>query len=251
MSDLVRRASAPYRSHPTLLLKFILLFFIPIFAIGITRFSLDLIGLVYDIIATGTIVLMIGAISMSLLSLWTTLSYIQAIADIDEGRPVRTVKEYFKKTWGLILPVFGLSLIVGLIVVGGFILLIIPGIIFGIWFTFIAQARVLDQKKGFSALGFSRSLVKGNWWGIFGRIVVGMLIVFAITTVYQNIVNIFSRFDINTLTFQKLTISAFVLTIITSIVHASLSPFATSIPTILYLDLKKTLGATEDTGHKE
>ena len=97
MSDLVRRASAPYRSHPTLLLKFILLFFIPIFAIGITRFSLDLIGLVYDIIATGTIVLMVGAISMSLLSLWTTLSYIQAIADIDEGRPVRTVKEYFKK----------------------------------------------------------------------------------------------------------------------------------------------------------
>ncbi len=246
VSNLFKRAYAPYRTHPKVIFKFILLFFLPIFVVGLTRFSVDLISIVYGIVPAGALLFVVGAICMSLLSLWFTISYIQALADMEEGRSLQTIKEYLKKTAHLILPVFGLSFLVGLIVLGGFILVIIPGIIFSIWFTFVAQARVLDQKKGISSLGFSRALVRGNWWGVFGRIVVGILVVLAIMAVYQSIVNIFSRFDVDTLTFQKLTAFSFVLTVITAAVQAIVTPFASGIPTILYLDLKKSKPASED-----
>ncbi len=248
VSNLFKRAFAPYRTHPKVILKFTLLFFLPIFVVELAGFSVDLISIVYGIVPTGALLFIVGAICMSLLSLWFTISYIQALADMDEGRPLQATKEYLKKTARLILPVFGLSFLVGLIVVGGFILVIIPGIIFSIWFTFVAQARVLDKKKGVSALGFSRTLVKGNWWGVFGRIVVGILAVLAIMAVYQSIVNMFSHFDVDTLTFQKLTVFSFILTIITSAVQAIVTPFASGIPTILYLDLKKSKPASENPG---
>lgn len=240
VSNLFKRAYAPYRAHPKLTTQFIALFFLPVFFIGITKFSVDLIGLVYGIVTTGALLLLVGGVVMSLVSLWFSIAYIQALADIDNGTAPNTVGTYLKRSRGMILPIFGLTFLVGLIVLGGFVLLIIPGIIFSIWFVFTVQARVLDQKKGVSALGFSRLLVKNNWWGVFGRIVLGMLTIFAIMSIYQGIVNSLSSFDLTTLTFQKLTIFSFIITLITSALQALITPFASGIPTILYLDLKKS-----------
>ncbi|GAI05360.1 unnamed protein product [marine sediment metagenome] len=56
------------------------------------------------------------------------------------------------------------SLLTGLIVGLGFLLLIIPGIIFTIWFVFSTYTVICEDKKGFKALSRSKELVKGYWW---------------------------------------------------------------------------------------
>ncbi len=225
---------------------FIALMFLPVLFIGMTKFSLDLIGLVYGTVSFNSVLWIIGSVLMSLASLWSTLAYMLALADIDSNKMPEKIGTYLKKTRGLILPTFGLTIVVSLIVAGGFILLLIPGIIFSIWFVFTLQARVLDQKKGTSALSQSKSLVAGNWWGVFGRIVLATIIVTICMSIVETIFNSFFPGDLNLLTFQTLTVLSFVITLLTAAIQAIFTPFASAIPTIMYLDLKKGKLASND-----
>ncbi len=79
-------------------------------------------------------------------------------------------------SWQVIIPVLLVALISTLAVLGGFLLLIIPGIIFSIWFVFAQTAVVLDNKRGVEALSYSRSLVTGRFWSMVRRIIFGPLI---------------------------------------------------------------------------
>lgn len=239
VSDLFNRALAPYRKFPKLMMGFIALLFLPSFFVGITKFSLDLVKLVYGGMGTVIVFWILGSILMSLLSLWFSLAYILAIADIDNNSAPQKISAYLKKSRGFIVPAFGLGLIVGLIVLGGFILLIIPGILFSIWFVFVLQARVLDQKRGMTSLSASKTLVNGNWWGVFWRIALSIFLVSIIIRIFGSILNNIFQINFNNLTFQSLTIFSLIVTILIAFVQAAMTPFATAIPTILYLDLKR------------
>jgi len=59
------------------------------------------------------------------------------------------------------------DLLVGAIVAFGMLLLVIPGIIIGIYLVF-TPAIVALRKIGFQAFQYSIDLVKGQWWRVFG-----------------------------------------------------------------------------------
>jgi len=67
------------------------------------------------------------------------------------------------------------SFMTGLIVTLGFVLLLVPGIIFMVWFAFATFILIFEGKKGTGALKASREYVRGRWWAVLGRI--GFLIV--------------------------------------------------------------------------
>jgi hypothetical protein len=67
--------------------------------------------------------------------------------------------------WGAVLSVI---LLAALLVVGGLICLIIPGIYLGVALYFSAQAVVAENRSPIEALGRSRELVSGQWWRVFG-----------------------------------------------------------------------------------
>ncbi|MBI2484774.1 hypothetical protein HYW18_01335 [Candidatus Uhrbacteria bacterium] len=78
-----------------------------------------------------------------------------------------------KKAWQL-APIFVvIQLVNGLIVVGGSLLLIIPGLVFWIWYAFSAQEVVLHKQHGLVALSQSRNLVRGRFWHVAWRLVGG------------------------------------------------------------------------------
>lgn len=52
----------------------------------------------------------------------------------------------------------------------GYILFVVPGIIFSIWFAFVMYVLLLEDIGSFKALGRSRELVKGFWWTVFARL---------------------------------------------------------------------------------
>ena len=54
------------------------------------------------------------------------------------------------------------SIVVGAVVALGFVLLIVPGIIFSLWFALTSQIIVLEKLKTTPAMGRSRRLVSGN-----------------------------------------------------------------------------------------
>lgn len=247
VSDLFKRALAPYHKFPKLVTGFIFLMLLPVLFFGIAKFSVDLIGLVYGVITTNTMLLIAGSTLVSILSLWFSIGYILAIADIESGAMPQKISAYLKKSRAFILPALGLTLLVSAIVVGGVVLLFIPGIIFSIWFVFTLQARVLDQKKGLSALTMSKSLVNGNWWGVFGRTALSIMLISILMSACGSILGRLFQVNPADLTFQKLTVVTFSLTVLTALVQALFTPFASAIPTILYLDLKRSKTAPVDT----
>jgi len=70
------------------------------------------------------------------------------------------------------LPALSVSLLVGLITIGGFLLVIIPGILFTVWYAFAVFEAILNKQKGWAAFRASHDLSKGRFWAIFGRVIV-------------------------------------------------------------------------------
>lgn len=68
------------------------------------------------------------------------------------------------------------SLLAGLIILVGLILLVIPGIIFAVFLAVAIPALVIENKRGTDALGRSWNLVKGSFWHVLGTVIVAGLI---------------------------------------------------------------------------
>ncbi len=89
-------------------------------------------------------------------------------------------KEVFKIGYQKIGKFLLLSIVLGLIIIGGIVLLIIPAVIFGVWYSF-STFLVLDKGMGIKeALRTSKMMVKGKFWKILGRSVAFGLFSFVI-----------------------------------------------------------------------
>lgn len=81
-----------------------------------------------------------------------------------------------------------LTILSGFVVLGGFVMLIIPGIIFVIWFAFAIYVFAIEGERGMNAVLRSREYVQGNWWQVFGRYI---LLVLA-TLIIIGVINLFA-----------------------------------------------------------
>jgi hypothetical protein len=82
-----------------------------------------------------------------------------------------SLKKGINKFWSLLW----VSILSGLMVLGGFILLVIPGIIFSIWVSQAIFVVLFEDKTGTKAIRRSKALVKGLFWPVFGRLLFTLL----------------------------------------------------------------------------
>jgi hypothetical protein len=92
-------------------------------------------------------------------------------------------KEIFKETKDLFWPYIGLSLLTALLIIGWTLLLIIPGIIFSVLYSFAVYAFFFEGERGMEAIKSSRALVKGYFWPVVGRILLLSLILWVVTAI--------------------------------------------------------------------
>ena len=91
---------------------------------------------------------------------------IHAVANLYLSRPT-TMGESFRRSIRRFIPIVLTSILQYLAVGLGFFLLIIPGIIFGLWFTLSEVVVVLEGSSGVEALKRSKALMKGNIANLF------------------------------------------------------------------------------------
>lgn len=106
----------------------------------------------------------------------TNAAVIHAVAQRYLGNEA-TVLGSIQKGVSKILPLIWTSILMGLAIMGGLILFIIPGILFALWFGLAQHVVVLEDESGTTALGRSKTLVR-PYLGTF--LMLGILI-FAIT----------------------------------------------------------------------
>ena len=99
-----------------------------------------------------------------LFSSWGTLSLIYAISNSNLG-----FKESLKRGWHKIISYWWVMFLGGLIITGGYMLLIIPGVIFSVWFSLAAFILIEENITGMNALLKSKKYVEGYWGSVFWR----------------------------------------------------------------------------------
>lgn len=89
--------------------------------------------------------------------------------NLEAGKQPMPAAEESKKAWSLFLPYIWILILILLVLAGSSLLFIIPGIYFGVALSF-SYIILIDQNiHGTQALGASRALVKGRWWGTLWR----------------------------------------------------------------------------------
>ncbi len=180
---------------------------------------------------SSTIIIVLYAASF-VITIWATIALIRSLNASLSDQTLEW-KENFKVSNHLILPVIITSIMVGLIVLGGSLLFVIPGIIFSIWYSFATYPVILDNIKGLEALGISKSLVVGRWAQIAWRIIV-IGFIFALISILLSSLTNFVVGLIPMVNFLKSALSS----LLGSLVSTILVPLSTAGSLILYYSAK-------------
>ncbi len=170
------------------------------------------------------VVLLVAAIAAAIsVMTWAVLeaAIMRAAAQATIGDPVDAEASYrygFKRLGSVLL----VAVLVGLAVLGGFILFVIPGIIFLVLLCVSIPALIVENRRGTDAMSRSWHLVKGHFWHALGVIVVAGLI----SGIVSGIIGAIGG-------------NAWVVRwIFTAIATVLTAPFSALVSVLLYLDLR-------------
>lgn len=165
--------------------------------------------------------ILVTALLSVIISAILQAAILRGAAQATLGDPVDVEASY---RWGLrrFGSVLLVSILVGLAVAVGFLLLFIPGIILLVMFSVAVPAVVVEGKRGREAMGRSWRLVSGHFWHVLGVIVVAFIITAVVTAIFTAIGG-----------------SNEVLTVILGTVgQVIVAPFTALVTVLLYLDVR-------------
>jgi hypothetical protein len=116
---------------------------------------------------------------------------VNLVRDVQDGRRDSSVGDLMRSVVPVIGPLIAAGLLAALGIMGGLILLVVPGLyLLTIW-AVIAPVIVVERRRVFDAFGRSRQLVKGNGWPVFGTVIaafgIGLLAALAFTAIAASI----------------------------------------------------------------
>jgi hypothetical protein len=115
--------------------------------------------------------LLIGMTPGFIAMFWGTAAFTCAVSERTIG-----IKDALERGWKKVWSFIWLFSILSFIVTGGFLLFLIPGIIFLVWFIFSQFILVSEGNIGMDAMLRSKEYVKGNWFDVFLRLfVIGLI----------------------------------------------------------------------------
>jgi len=98
---------------------------------------------------------------------WPIAALVIAVADSSLG-----IKEALAAGWKKLWAFLWLFSIIGYIIAGGYLLFIVPGIIFTVWFIFAQYILASEHTGGMNALLRSKAYVKDRWFDVCIRLLV-------------------------------------------------------------------------------
>ncbi|MCX9190205.1 hypothetical protein C3Y87_02005 [Carbonactinospora thermoautotrophica] len=209
-------------------------------------------------------------IGLATLVLTGILTYVVSRAVL--GRPV-TLGESWDAVRPRLLPLFGLTLLVQLIVTAGvlgpwvpgavsaltlgaspltvlllvlaFPVMVVVGPYLYVTFSLATPALILEKQPVLKAMGRSRRLVRGNWWRVFGILLLSAILVILIQSVLAAPFTLIGQLIATALSGGPASDSTAYFLIATAIASIGnilaltvVSPFAAAVVVLLYVDLR-------------
>lgn len=136
------------------------------------------VGKLFPLSAAQDILILAIEIAAFPLAIWIDLSLLQINSRLLFDQPIKIeeIAAQTKKKFGQSILA---ALVVAIVQIVGLIFLIVPGIIVSIWYVFIQQEIILNNKKWLEAFVGSRELVRGYFAAVFWRLAIGGLFLLA------------------------------------------------------------------------
>jgi hypothetical protein len=103
---------------------------------------------------------------------WLQGAFVYAVQDARDGSFDSSMGEVFSRVSPSIAPLIGASLLAGLGIAMGLLLLVIPGLVLLTIWAVIAPVIVVERRRAVESFGRSRELVRGHGWTVFGIVVI-------------------------------------------------------------------------------
>lgn len=229
--DLVRQSWSIYTSRfKRLLLLIVLTFMVSLLGVigsvpaimGIT-FALGKGGMAGIGTMTASIVWAVAMlVTMILVSVALQIAMIFGISE--EGENVST-QELVRKSLPFVLPYLWVSILTGLAVLAGFVMLIIPGIVFSLWFWMSTFLVIFENERGIESMRKSRGYMKGLMKPVLWRFL-GLILLVVLVSIAAGIVSSILHLDQDN-------------NIISVIFNSILSPFFVAYSYLLYRAVRR------------
>jgi hypothetical protein len=234
LGDILSAAFEIYRNNAGQLVMIVAIVVIPLSLLG------ALIGHLFagqtNSVSSRSFGLVIGGVAVAIVITVIITAVLQAAiirgaAEATLGDPV-DIQESYRWGFSRIGSVILVGLLVGLAVLVGLILLVIPAIIFGVFLSVSIPALVIENRRGTEALKRSWELVRGSFWHALGVLIVAGII----TGVVGSLLRAFGGSN---------WFAGWIFSAIAQIITA---PFSALVSVLLYLDLRSRKEAlTEST----
>ncbi len=181
-------------------------------------------GILTSVIVAGAPGLTLLAVLISLVA--TTLftgMVVQLVADVRDGHRDASASQLLRSVTPVLGQLILVGIVVGLGVLVGLVLIIVPGLILLTIWSVSAPVVVLERPGGLRALGRSRELVRGNGWRVFGVVLVFFLLIIVLGTTLEVLADALS------------TGAGIVVRVVIGVLTAPLSALAAA---VLYFELR-------------
>jgi hypothetical protein len=193
-------------------------------------------------ITTNTMIFLPINFFFSLISLFVglfiSIVLISSIKSLIKKEPIDLMALY-NASYSKILSYFWISILAGLAVLGGTILLVIPGIIFSVWFSFAAIIFVIEGVKGTESLKSSKELVKGKFWPVLWRWVASYAIYGIILTIVVLIPVYIIGFSVGQPAAGFNEVSPWWAALLSNVIYSFAVPLFAAVGVLLYNGLKE------------
>jgi hypothetical protein len=144
--------------------------------------------LVSILAATGSLILVLVGLVIAVIARFLYVGYVvKLVQDVRDGRRDSSVSELFSAAMPYIGTLFLFSILAGLAIGFGLLLLIVPGLILITIWSVAAPSIVVENRGVFEAFGRSRELVRGEGWTVFAVILLALIGVWIISAVLGEI----------------------------------------------------------------
>lgn len=131
-------------------------------------------------LAGGIIGALLGSIIEFFAAFLLQAALVKAVQDVRDGRADLSFGETVSAATPYIWPVAGASILAGIAITVGLILLIVPGLFLITIWAVIVPVIVIERSGALASFGRSQQLVRGHGWHVFGTLVLVFLILIVV-----------------------------------------------------------------------
>jgi len=235
ISDIIKNSWNFYIKNFKKLFIYMILMFLPTLILTLT--GVISIYLSYYLPTTtiiSNIIIVALFVASALFNFWVFIAVIRHVKQSLLKEATEDWKTNINNSSKFIWPMLVVAILNIILVFFGSLLLIIPGIIFSVWFSFIYYIVLFENKTGTESLKASKKMVVGRWWPILWRILIpnlffGIIIVFATDIVSSPI----------KLALPENMWQLALLSLVSAIINSISTPLVTTANVMVYLTAKQ------------